>query len=57
MKNKAQLSVTLTDRSGAEVEFRIIPTALANGRLRGLDKRADIERTLPLDRIVRVAIG
>jgi hypothetical protein len=57
MKNKAQLSVTLTDRAGAEVEFRIIPTALANGRLRGLDKRADIERTLPLDRIVRVAIG
>jgi len=57
MKNKAQLSVTLTDRTGAEVEFKILPTALANGRLRGLDKRADIERTLPLDRIVRVAIG
>ena len=57
MKNKAQLSVTLTDRAGTEVEFRIVPTALANGRLRGLDKRADIERTLPLDRIVRVAIG
>ena len=57
IKNKAQLNVTLTDRAGAEVEFKVLPTALANGRLRGLDKRADIERTLPLERIVRVAIG
>ena len=57
IKNKTALTVALTDRSGNEVEFRILPTALVNGRLRGLDKKADIERTLPLERILRVAIG
>jgi hypothetical protein len=55
LKNKAELNVVLTGRDGAEVEFRVLPTSLANGRLRGLDKKADIERTLPLERIVRVA--
>jgi hypothetical protein len=57
IKNKTALTVALTDRGGNEVEFRILPTALVNGRLRGLDKKADIERTLPLERILRVAIG
>lgn len=54
LKSKSELNVVLTDRDGAEVEFRVLPTSLANGRLRGLDKKADIERTLPLERIVRV---
>jgi len=55
VKNKAQLRVTLSSRDGSEVEFTVVPTALANGRLRGLDKKADIERTLPLEKILRVA--
>ena len=55
VKNKAQLLVTLMARDGSEVEFTVIPTALANGRLRGLDKKADIERTLPLEKILKVA--
>jgi hypothetical protein len=55
VKNKAQLRVTLSARDGSEVEFTVVPTALANGRLRGLDKKADIERTLPLEKILRVA--
>lgn len=54
VKNKAQLLVTLMSRDGSEVEFTVIPTALANGRLRGLDKKADIERTLPLEKILKV---
>lgn len=54
LKNKAELNVVLTGRDGSEVEFRVLPTSLANGRLRGLDKKADIERTLPLERILRV---
>jgi len=57
VKNKALLEVVATDSSGNEVEFRILPTALANGRLRGMDKRADVERTIPLGRIVRVRLG
>ena len=57
LKNKATLTVYAEDRSGTEVEFRILPTALANGRLRGMDKRSDVERTLPLERIKRVELG
>lgn len=54
VKNKSPLHVTLTARDGTEVSFEVLPTSLANGRLRGLDRKADIERTLPLDRIIRV---
>jgi hypothetical protein len=54
LKNKTRLNVTLTTRDDSEVTFEILPTSLANGRLRGLDHKADTERTLPLERIVRV---
>jgi hypothetical protein len=57
VKNKAALTVYAEDRSGNEVEFHILPTALANGRLRGMDRRSDVERTLPLERIKRVELG
>lgn len=57
VKNKAVLTVVAEDRTGAEVEFRILPTALANGRLRGMDKRSDVERTIPLERVKRVELG
>ena len=55
VKNKAQITVAVSARDGSEVEFRIVPTAVANGRVRGLDKKADIERTLPLEKILRVS--
>lgn len=55
IKTKSTLVVTVTDRSGAEVDFRVLPTSLANGRLRALDRKADAERTLPVDRIVRLS--
>jgi hypothetical protein len=54
VKNKAQILVAVSARDGSDVEFRIVPTAVANGRVRGLDKKADIERTLPLEKILRV---
>jgi len=54
LKNKSRLRVTVTTRDQAEVEFELLPTSLANGRLRGLDQKADIERTLPIERIVRI---
>jgi hypothetical protein len=57
IKNKAILMVVAEDRTGSEVEFRILPTALANGRLRGMDKRSDVERTIPLERVKRVQLG
>ncbi len=51
LKNKAKLLIMATDRSGAKHEFLIEPRNLSNGRLRGIDTRAEIERTIPLERI------
>ncbi|AYF97393.1 helicase-associated domain-containing protein [Protaetiibacter intestinalis] len=54
---KAKLTVTVTVRmpDGTEVPYVLEPAALAGGRLRARDRRADIERTLPLSHIVAVA--
>lgn len=54
IKTKSELSVLVTGRDGQQVQFRLLPTSLANGRLRALDRKADAERTLPLERIVRI---
>lgn len=48
-----RVSVTLPD--GREVEYRLEPTGLAGGRLRGRDRAADIERTLPLASVTAVS--
>ncbi len=40
--------------NGTQVEYYLEPAALANGRLRARDRRADIERTLPLSSITAV---
>jgi hypothetical protein len=40
---------------GSESEYLLEPAGLASGRLRARDRRADIERTLPLSSIVAVA--
>ncbi|MGN6272040.1 MAG: helicase-associated domain-containing protein [Protaetiibacter sp.] len=53
---KAKLEVTVVVRmpDGTEVPYVLEPAALAGGRLRARDRRADIERTLPLSHIVAV---
>jgi len=53
---KAKLEVTVVVRmpDGSEVPYLLEPAALAGGRLRARDRRADIERTLPLSHIVAV---
>jgi hypothetical protein len=53
---KAKLAVTVVVRmpDGAEVSYVLEPAALAGGRLRARDRRADIERTLPMSHIVEV---
>lgn len=53
---KAKLEVTVVVRmpNGHEAPYLLEPTALAGGRLRARDRRADIERTLPLSHIVAV---
>jgi hypothetical protein len=56
IKNKAKLEVTVVNNTGAEITFILEPIGIANGRLRAKDRKADIERTLPLTSIIRVAI-
>lgn len=55
IKNKAKLEVVVNN-AGAEIVFVLEPIGIANGRLRAKDRKADIERTLPLTSIIRVSI-
>ena len=55
IKNKAKARFTVSSSAG-EVEFLLEPIGIANGRLRAKDRKADIERTLPITSIIRVAL-
>ncbi len=56
LKNKTKLQITVTNAAGLEIEYLLEPIGIANGRLRALDSRADIERTLPLSSILKVSL-
>ena len=56
IKNKANIRVVYVGRDGGEYEFVLDPIGLANGRLRGRDRKADIERTLPLANITTLEL-
>lgn len=53
---RGKLAVTVVVRmpDGSEIPYLLEPAGLAGGRLRARDRRADIERTLPLSHIVDV---
>lgn len=57
MKNRATVRVWYRGKDGVDYEFTLEPTGLANGRLRGKDKRADIERTLTLANITKLSLS
>lgn len=57
IKNKAKATFTVTSNSGAEIEFLLEPIGIANGRLRAKDRKADIERTLPITSIIKVTLN
>ena len=57
IKNKSIIRIGVTTNTGAELEFILEPIGFANGRLRAKDRKADIERTLPLSSITRVSLG
>ncbi len=57
IKNKSIIVIGVTTNTGEELEFTLEPIGFANGRLRAKDKKADIERTLPLSSITRVSLG
>jgi hypothetical protein len=56
IKNKAKATFTVTSNSGDEIEFLLEPIGIANGRLRAKDRKADIERTLPITSITKVTL-
>lgn len=56
IKNKTRAKFTVTTNAGTEVEFLLEPIGIANGRLRAKDRKADIERTLPITSIVKVTL-
>jgi hypothetical protein len=55
IKGKVTVAVTVRLPDDTLAEYVLEPAALAGGRLRARDRRADIERTLPLASIVAVA--
>ncbi len=57
IKNKSIIIIGVISNTGVELEFTLEPIGFANGRLRAKDKKADIERTLPLTSITRVSLG
>lgn len=54
IKAKVALTVTVELADGSLADYQLEPTSVAGGRLRARDRRADIERTLPLSRITAV---
>lgn len=54
IRNKLTVTVTVQLPDGRSAEYELEPAALASGRLRARDRRADIERTLPLSSITSV---
>jgi hypothetical protein len=57
LKNKSLLNIEITAANGDLLKFMLEPIGLANGRLRARDRKADIERTLPIASITSINIG
>ena len=56
IKNRAKVQVSYRGQDGTEYHFTLEPIGLANGRLRGKDRKADIERTLTLSNITKLSL-
>lgn len=57
VRDRATVTVTVRMPEGTERDLTIEATGLGGGRLRGRDRAADVERTLPMSHIVRVRAG
>jgi hypothetical protein len=55
IRGKLALTVTVQLPDGGTIDYQLEPASVAGGRLRARDRKADIERTLPLGSIVAVA--
>ena len=57
IRNKAKLSITVNRPDGTQIVIELEPSGIANGRLRGLDRKAQVERTLPLTTIAAISLA
>jgi len=57
IKNRTRLNITIQNAQGESIDYLLEPVGLANGRLRAKDRKADIERTLPLTSITAVGLA
>jgi len=57
IKNKTKLVVTFIGQNETEFTFTLEPTSVANGRMRARDRKADIERTIPLENIRSIELA
>lgn len=55
VKNRMTVVVTVALADGTTSELSMEPTGVGGGRVRGRDRKSDIERTLPLSSIVAVS--
>lgn len=56
IKTKSTLKVQI-NANGKVIDYLLEPIGIANGRLRARDRKADIERTLPVSAITSILIG
>jgi hypothetical protein len=56
LKTKSMLQVQI-NANGKLMDYLLEPIGIANGRLRARDRKADIERTLPVSAITSILIG
>lgn len=57
IKHRGRVRVGAQTKDGELTYFTLEPKSLANGRFRGMDKQADIERTLPLSSIRSIELA
>ncbi|WP_423922678.1 helicase-associated domain-containing protein [Frigoribacterium sp. 2-23] len=57
VKGRLTVTVTISMPDGSTSHLVMEPTGIGGGRIRGRDKKSDVERTLPLSSIVAVASG
>jgi hypothetical protein len=57
IRNRTLVNVTVALPDGSSREFLIDPRGLSNGRFRGLDRKSEVERTLPLASITSITIA
>lgn len=54
VRQKQSIRALLKQADGSLREFRLRPVGLSNGRLRGIDEQAEVERTLPVSHLIEV---